>query len=171
LKLNSNANRIYRLVKYEPYKTELETSNPFKRYYGNPLRDRLLVTGDFDNDKASLVLQNITEKDEGLQIFCEIHWGNLYGESYGKVEFEKNEVTKGLSIQDNSCWKGSEDLWLNYRGLKTRTKSGYECQFWNSKSPHNHTATNIPDDATADADHNFCRLTISLRICNQNVRF
>ena len=165
------------MVKYEPYKTELETSNPFKRYYGNPLRDRLLVTGDFDNDKASLVLQNITEKDEGLQIFCEIHWGNLYGESYGKVEFEKNEVTKGLSIQDNSCWKGSEDLWLNYRyqktsgvsdrrshiyihlfrGLKTRTISGYECQFWNSKSPHNHSVTNIPDDATTDADHNFCR--------------
>ena len=119
MKLNSNANRIYRLVKYEPYRNEVDvSSNPFKRYYnrGNPLQRRLgSLYGDFDNDKASLVLQNITEADEGLQIFCEIHWGNLYGESYGKVSIEKHEVTKGLSIQDNSCWKGSDDLWLNYR--------------------------------------------------------
>ena len=50
-----------------------------------------------------------------IEIFCEIHWGNLYGESYGKVSLAKNEVTKGLSVQDNSCWKGSDDLWLNYR--------------------------------------------------------
>ena len=117
LKLNSNAKRIYRLIKYEPYKNEIDvSSNPFKRYYGNPLRERLgSLHGDFDNDKASLVLHNITEEDDGMQIFCEIHWGNLYGESYGKVSLAKNEVTKGLSIPDNSCWKGSDDLWLNYR--------------------------------------------------------
>ena len=74
LKLNSNAKRIYRLIKYEPYKNEIDvSSNPFKRYYGNPLRERLgSLHGDFDNDKASLVLQNITEEDDGMQIFCEI---------------------------------------------------------------------------------------------------
>ena len=80
------------MIKYEPYKNEIDvSSNPFKRYYGNPLRERLgSLHGDFDNDKASLVLQNITEEDDDMQIFCEIHWGNLYGESYGKVSLAKN---------------------------------------------------------------------------------
>ena len=60
-------------------------------------------------------MTNVTEEDEGLQVFCEVHWGNLYGESYSEVTKIKSEVTHVLSLQDNSCWKGSDDLWLNYR--------------------------------------------------------
>ena len=44
----------------------------------------------------------------------------------------------------------------DYRGMQTKTRSGFTCQNWTSKTPHSHNYHAI-DTSKGIGDHNYCR--------------
>jgi len=44
-----------------------------------------------------------------------------------------------------------------YKGCQHKTRSGRECQRWNSQSPHKHTRTKVNYPSRGLGNHNFCR--------------
>ena len=68
-----------------------------------------------------------------------------------------NGQNESVFVPEGGC--GDHSFGFDHMGETKGTASGYDCQRWDSQTPHTHSlvdAANFPDDSLAEAS-NYCR--------------